>query len=64
MIASRIRTLLTSKTVLGAVCTAASWLAGQPTIGVADVVQALGMVLTAAGVRDAIAQALTAKATP
>jgi hypothetical protein len=53
----RLRVLLTSKTLWGAVFAAGSWLATQPKIGIAEIVQALGTVLSAAGVRDAITQA-------
>lgn len=60
MTVTRLVVLLKSKTVWGAVFAAAAHLAAQPHIGIADVVQACGMVLSAAGVRDAIAQALGA----
>jgi hypothetical protein len=52
--------LLTSKTVWGAVIAAASWLVQQQTIGVPEVIQALGMVVAAIGVR----QAISASASP
>lgn len=57
----RLLVLLKSKTVWGAVFTAGAWLFGQPKITIADVIRAVGMVLSAAGVRDAIAQAVAAK---
>lgn len=57
----RLTILLRSKTVWGAVFTAGAWLAQQPKIGVAQVVQAVGMVLSAAGVRDAIQKMMEAK---
>lgn len=52
--------LLTSKTVWGAVIAAASWLIQQPTIGIPEVIQAVGMVIAAIGVR----QAISASASP
>lgn len=58
---SRLLVLLKSKTVWGAVCTAGGWLASQPKIGIPELLQAGGMVLGAAGVRDAIAQAFKGK---
>lgn len=45
--------LLRSKTVWGAVFAAGGWLVSQPVIGVAEVIQAIGTIVTAAGVRDA-----------
>lgn len=59
MTRARLKVLLRSKTVLGAVFSAGAWLVQQPHITVAAALQALGMVLTAAGVRDAIEQAIT-----
>jgi hypothetical protein len=53
---SRFLLLLKSKTVWGAVLGAGAWLAGQPKVGVVEVIQAVGTVVSAAGVRDAIAQ--------
>lgn len=53
----RLLVLVRSKTVYGAVFAAAAWLMGQPHIGVGEIVQALGTVLSAAGVRDAITKA-------
>lgn len=64
MTAQRLVVLLKSKTLWGAVFAAGAWLAQQPKIGVADCVQALGMVLSAAGVRDAITQSLADGDTP
>jgi hypothetical protein len=61
---SRLLVLLRSKTVWGAVCAAGGWLAQQPKLGVAEYVQAVGMVLTAAGVRDAIEQAMKGGTAP
>jgi len=45
--------LLRSKTVWGAIFAAGGWLVSQPAVGVAEVVQAIGTVIGAAGVRDA-----------
>jgi hypothetical protein len=53
---SRLAVLLKSKTVWGAVLGAGAWLIGQPHVGVVEVMQAAGTVLSAAGVRDAIAK--------
>ncbi len=61
MTAPRLLVLLKSKTCWGAIFAAAAHLAAQPKIGVADVVQSLGMVLSAAGVRDAIQKAIEAQ---
>lgn len=55
--AGRLLVLFKSKAVWGAIFAAAAWLASQPHVGLADVVQALGTVLSAAGVRDAITKA-------
>lgn len=54
MIQTRRHSVLRSKTVWGAILSAGAWLLTQPAIGVVEVVQAVGAVLTAAGVRDAI----------
>lgn len=54
MIRTRQHSLLRSKTVWGVVLGAGAWLVSQPVIGIIEVVQAIGMVVTAAGVRDAI----------
>lgn len=51
-IKTRIKVILTSKTFWGTVLTAGAWLANQPHIGITEVVQAIGPVLTAAGFRD------------
>lgn len=58
--AARLVIILKSKTLWGAVFGAAAWLVSQPKIGIAEIVQALGTVLSAAGVRDAIAKATEA----
>ncbi len=47
-------TLLKSKLVWGSILAAGAWLLSQPTIGIVEVVQALGGVIAAAGTRDAI----------
>lgn len=44
--------LVKSKTVWGAIFTAIGWLARQPQLTIPDVITAIGMVLTAVGVRD------------
>ena len=46
--------LATSKTVIGAVLAAGSWLVAQPTIGVIEVAQAVGTVISVVGARQAI----------
>lgn len=53
----RFFTLVTSKTVWGAVAVAGGYLASQPKIGWLQILQAAGGVLSAAGVRDAITKA-------
>jgi hypothetical protein len=50
----RLRTLLTSKTVLGFVGAAATWLATQPQVGLKEIAQAAFVALAGVGVRDAI----------
>lgn len=45
--------LLRSKTVWGTIFAAAGWLVAQPAVGTAEVIQAVGTIVTAAGVRDA-----------
>lgn len=54
MIATKRHSLLRSKTVWGVLLTAGAWLLQQPAIGVVEVIQAIGTVVAAAGVRDAI----------
>lgn len=54
---TRLKTILTSKTFWGAVLTAGAWLTHQQHVGPAEVIQAVGGVLTAAGVRDSITKA-------
>lgn len=61
MTAPRLVVLLKSKTVWGAVLTSGAWFIQQPHHGVIEIVRALGMVLGAAGVRDAIQQCIEAK---
>lgn len=58
MTLARLIVLVKSKTVWGAVFASGAWLAQQPHLGIAEIVQALGMVLSAAGVRDAITKAM------
>lgn len=58
MTRARLIVLLRSKAVWGTVFTAGAWLAQQPKLGIAEIVQALGMVLSAAGFRDAITKAM------
>ena len=60
-VANRIRLIVTSKTVWGVVLSTGAWLLSQPKITVAEIIQAIGMILSAAGVRDAIARAMEAK---
>lgn len=60
----RFAILLKSKTLWGSVATAAAWLIAQPHVGGVEIVQAVGGVITAAGVRDAIAQVQTGNAEP
>lgn len=55
---NRLVVLLRSKTVWGAILASGAWLAQQPHLGIAEIVQALGMVLSAAGFRDAITKAM------
>lgn len=52
----RLDVILKSKTVWGAVFTAAAWLLKQDHIGVIEIVQAAGALLSAIGIRDAITQ--------
>jgi hypothetical protein len=52
----RLVIILKSKTFWGAVFAAGAWLIAQPHIGVAEIVQAVGTVVSAAGLRDAIAK--------
>ncbi len=46
--------LLKSKTVWGAVIGAVSWLIGRPEIAPTDVITAVGGIISAVGIRDAI----------
>lgn len=64
MTRTRLVVLLKSKTVWGSIIAALAWLIQQPTINAATAVQAFGMVLSAAGVRDAITQAFGATDAP
>lgn len=61
---SRLGILLRSKTLWGSVLTAAAWLLSLPHVGAVEVAQAVGGVITAAGVRDAVAQVQTGNAEP
>lgn len=56
--------LLKSKTLWGSIATAVAWLLAQPHVGGVEVVQAVGAVVTAAGVRDAIGQVQVGNAEP
>lgn len=56
MTADRLKTLVKSKTLWGAIGTALGWLASQPRVGAVEIIQAVGGIVTAAGVRDAITQ--------
>lgn len=56
MARKRFLTLLKSKTVWGAVATAAAGLLAAPAIGLSEIVQAGGLVVAAIGVRDALPQ--------
>jgi len=56
---NRLVVLLKSKTFWGAVVTGAAWLLGQPHVGVPEVAQAVGGIITAAGVRDSITKLQT-----
>lgn len=51
---SRLGVILKSKTFWGSVLTAGAWLFGQPHVGGTEIIQAVGGVVTAIGVRDAI----------
>ena len=51
---NRLRTLVFSKTVLGFVGAAGTWLATQPHVGVKELAQAAFVALAGVGVRDAI----------
>lgn len=51
---NRIKTLLKSKTFWGAVVAAVAWTLKQPHIDATVILQALGAIVSAAGVRDAI----------
>lgn len=59
---SRITTLLTSKTVWGAIIGAAAYLIAQPHLGLHEIAAGIAPVLTAIGVRDAISQAVVSLA--
>jgi hypothetical protein len=61
---NRIAIVLKSKTFWGSVLTACSWLVAQPHVGTIDILQALGGVVTAVGVRDAIGQVQTGETPP
>lgn len=52
----RLGILLRSKSVWGAVAVAVSYLTGQDHIGVHEIINAAGGVISAVGVRDAITQ--------
>jgi hypothetical protein len=52
----RLIIILKSKTFWGAVCAAGAWLAAQPHVGPVEIMQAAGTVISAAGIRDAIAK--------
>lgn len=56
---SRLAIILKSKTFWGSILTAGAWLASQPHVGAVEVIQALGGITTAVGVRDAIGQVQT-----
>lgn len=49
---TRVLTLLTSKTVWGGIFTATGWLLKQPHVTLPNIIIAIGMLLTAIGVRD------------
>lgn len=52
----RLILVLKSKTFWGALAAAVAWLVAQPHIGPFEVIQAAGTVVSAAGLRDAIAK--------
>lgn len=54
---NRLVVLLKSKTVWGAVASAIGFLLTKDHVGAAEVVQAVGGVVTAVGVRDSISKA-------
>lgn len=54
MTRDRLVTVLKSKTLWGAVFASAAWLVAQPHVGLPEIIQAIGAVVSAAGVRDAI----------
>lgn len=60
MTRNRFVVLCKSKAVWGVILASTGWLLQQPVISRATVLQALGMVLSAAGFRDAITQAFGA----
>ena len=61
---NRFAILLKSKTLWGSVATAAGWLLAQPHVSGIDVLQAVGGVVTAVGLRDAVGQVQVGNAEP
>lgn len=59
----KILKLARSKTVIASVLGASAYLLKQPAIGSPEVLDAVGMVLGAAGVRDALSKVAIAAAT-
>lgn len=53
---NQVMIVLKSKTFWGAVFAAGAWLVAQPHIGPVEIIQAGGTVLSAAGIRSAIAK--------
>lgn len=51
---NRFAVIFKSKTFWGAVAGAAGWLISQPHVGLAEIIQAGGTVLAAAGIRDSV----------
>lgn len=56
----RIKALAKSKTVWGALFGAGAWIISQPHVGVIEVLQAGGTVLTAIGLRDSVTKTINA----
>lgn len=56
----RLKIILSSKTFWGAVLSGGAWLIAQPHVGITELIQAGGAILTAAGVRDSFTKATTA----
>jgi hypothetical protein len=60
----RFLAIIKSKTVWGALLGAGSWLASQDHVGVVQVIQAGGTVLSAIGLRDSVTKTIEAVKDP